>query len=103
VLAKNASEARVLRTVFYRVERALRSRRHEVRHAGASRIGAGEIWVIGNGEIRDADPGSTIDVEDVETRLPDEAALGRLLLRVLGIGAWSELDAYLAGLKRGTG
>ena len=83
ILAKNASEARVIRSLLYRTERGLRARRKQVRW-GPSRIGTSEVFVAGAEVVHDADKGSTIEISSVRMELPEAASWRRFGSRCSG-------------------
>ncbi|MCK6547470.1 CotH kinase family protein [Myxococcota bacterium] len=101
VLAKNASEARLLRSLVWRAERGLRARSSEERYGGKSRIGASEVFVVGAEVLDDATKGSVIELEDVHTELPTNGALEHVRTNVLQLRDWSEAIDYLATLSGG--
>lgn len=98
ILAKNASQAHVSRTVIYRVAKALQAKRREVRYNGPSIIGIDELFVIDSPRLRDAEQGTRIDIERVQLALPAEDDLPHLA-EVLHITTWGALDAHLAELR----
>jgi hypothetical protein len=97
VLAKNASEVRVLRSLLYETKQALRARRKQVRYGGLSRIGTSDVFVVGAEIVHDADKGSTIEIASVRTEMPENGELAGVLEQVLRISDWSRLDELLRG------
>lgn len=79
VLAKNASNAKLLRSLIYRTGRATHTKTNEIRYAGDSHVGLAEVTTDG---------------------VPGENELARLLVQVLGLTDWSELDQFLAHRER---
>lgn len=100
LLAKNGSEARAVRSVFTRAEIALKTSYKELYYANKSAIGTSELYAPDCGALRDAARGTTIEAGSINTSLPDDTALRHLLVHVLHLSRWSELDAKLAELKR---
>jgi hypothetical protein len=96
VLAKNASEVTVLRSLIFRVEQGLRARRKAIRYGGRSRIGGSEVFIAEAKLALDSDKGSQISVDRVQTERPVDGDLPHLLEQVLRRGSWTELDAALA-------
>lgn len=104
VLAKNASEVRLIRSLIHGTERALRARRKEVRYGGPSRIGTSDVFVLEAGLVFDSDRGSTIERGGVRVDSPDDRELESLLMRVLNLSEWPGVEEALGRMvARGRG
>ncbi|MBI3180468.1 MAG: CotH kinase family protein [Deltaproteobacteria bacterium] len=100
VLAKNASHARISRSLIYRVEVGLKTNRRDVHYTGASHIGASELFTAECGQAQDAARGTHIEVAQMQEALPAQGALDHLR-HVLGLSAWDDLDPWVAALRSG--
>lgn len=92
VLAKNASEVTILRSLIFRVEQGLRARRKAIRYGGQSRIAGSEVFIADAKLALDFDKGSQISVDRVQTERPVDGELTHLLEQVLRRGSWAELE-----------
>lgn len=96
VLAKNGSRIRLTRSLIFRTETALRTRRRDIHYTGESRIGASNLYVASTGRLIDEAAGSHIDVEQVYQALPTGEVLHHLRRDVLGLASWGQF-ARLGG------
>ncbi len=100
VLAKNSSQVRVTRSLIYRSGTALRTHRPELYFAGASAIGANDLFAVDCGKLSDAALGTSIDTGQVKAVLPDDDGLDELRA-ALGLRSWQALDPFVASLRAG--
>jgi hypothetical protein len=91
VLSKNASSARVSRTLIYRTEGALRTNRRDVHYDRPSRLDADEVYAVACGRIVKRARQTFVDAR-TETTWPAAGRLSQLRTQVLGIERWEQLD-----------
>ncbi|MBI4819761.1 MAG: CotH kinase family protein [Deltaproteobacteria bacterium] len=103
VLAKNASSVRLIRSLLFDTERALRARAHEVRYGGTSRIGATDVFVVEARSVSEADRSSTIELSGVEVGIPEGTDLRHIITEVLQIDDGGDLVSALRELERSVG
>ncbi len=94
LLAKNASQVLVSRSVIYDAEIALRTKRREIHYDNMSFIGASELAVVDCEDVRRAGKGTAIDSEGVQLRMPQHGSLDHLLNNVLNLQTWGDLASF---------
>jgi hypothetical protein len=101
VLAKNASHARIARSLIYRTATALKTKRRDVYYAGDSSIDASDLFVASCNKTSDRARGSRIETTQVRKALPTQGALDHLAQHVLGLSGWDGFGSYMTRLRQG--
>ena len=101
LLAKNASHARLTRSLVYRTTTALETKRRDIHYTGVSSIGASDLFVVDCESTASPAADSRITTEQVRRALPSGSALEHLAQHVLGLKAWDGLDRHIARLRGG--
>jgi hypothetical protein len=84
VLAKNASDVRITRSLVYKTEIALQAKLREIHYSGESRIVANELAVVECDEVLQTARGTKIEPGRVHRTLPDSNDIDRRLLQLRG-------------------
>ncbi len=95
VLAKNASTARISRSLFYSLEEALRTNKKDVYYATPSAIDAQDIYAVDCVQVARAAKNTQLRVESLHQELPEWGRLRYLEEELLGLSGWAELEARL--------
>ena len=95
VLAKNASEVRISRSIIYDTEEALRTNRRDVHYDAPSAIDAEDVFVVATDDPIKRAKRTRIDARGLRGTFPERGRLEAIETSVLGIDAWSEIDARL--------
>jgi hypothetical protein len=98
LMAKNDSHARITRSLIFRTGTALKTKRRDIHYAGASSIGASDLFVAECDKTLEAAPDTRIEAGSVHQALPAPGALDHLAQHVLGLAEWSGFESYVAGL-----
>lgn len=98
VLAKNASTARVSRTLIYRAKQALRTNRRDVHYDQPSRIDAEEVYAVECEKVVRRAKQTKVDAR-TDTSWPAANRLEHLRTQVLGVAKYEDLDARLRALR----
>jgi hypothetical protein len=98
VLSKNASHARLSRSLIYRAETALRTELDTVRYSGKSSIRADELFAVGCNKLKESEKGTPIDVDRFQTLMPGSTELSHLR-ETLHVSDWGALEQHIARLR----
>ena len=98
VLAKNASSARVSRSLIYDTQTALRTNRRDVHYNAPSGIVAHDVYAVDCDKPTKRAKGTRIEAHGLHTTLPEPGRLDRLEGQVLGLSDWDDLDDRLRDL-----
>lgn len=101
LLAKNDSHARITRSLLYRTDTALQTKRRDVHYTGSSSIGASDLFVVKSARIIDAASQTRIEAGPVHQALPVTGALDHLMRHVLGLSGWGDFSRYAARMEGG--
>lgn len=101
LLAKNDSHARITRSLVYRTETALQTKRRDVHYTGSSSIGASDLFVVESARVLNAARGTRIEAGPVHRALPVSGALEHLARHVLGLAGWGDFARYAAHIEDG--
>jgi hypothetical protein len=96
VLAKNASEARIGRSLIYQAAVAFETNRKDVHYDRPSSISASDMIAADCEELSKAARGTRIETGHVQVALPENGG-SRRLRDLLPIDDWSRIDAVLDG------
>ncbi|MBI3180438.1 MAG: hypothetical protein HYZ27_12300, partial [Deltaproteobacteria bacterium] len=100
ILAKNASTVRLIRSLVFDTKQALRTRAHEVRYGGTSRIGATEVFVLRAEAAADVDGSGSIELSGVEVGAPEGPDLRHIITDVLELEDGRDLTTSLLELEQ---